>query len=184
MWRRYQIPLLLALVLLAVVGIVLLKPGMRPEELAGAQSAASLSCEVFCSETRVGVSVAELTFGSAAGDLSELALEVTVYKNGFAIGRFARVSPIRAGQKFEIIRPAGEQGSAPGFDMLMLTEVHVASAGGLVKVRVEGLDAGLNYFWRVIPIGGSGPGTETTMCQAPECPVDSEREEVPVPGPR
>ena len=171
MWRRYQIPLLLCLLLLLIVVFVLVRPEMRPEEpIAGAQSSTSLSCEVFCSDTRVGVSVAELTFSGDANSLSQLVLEVTVYKNGFAIGRFARVTPIRAGQKFEIIRPPGEAGSAPGFDTLIVAAVRLQN--GLVIVRVEGLDAGLNYFWRVHPTGGSG--TEITVCQAVECPVDSE----------
>ena len=169
MWRRYQIPLLLSLLLLLIVGVVLVRPEMRPEERVGAQSATSLSCEVFCSDTRVGVSVAELTFSADPNSLSQLVLEVTVYKNGFAIGRFARVSPIRAGQKFELIRPPGETGSAPGFDTLVVTAVRLQT--GLVVVRVEGLDAGLNYFWRVRPTGGSGI---ETVCQAVECPVDSE----------
>ena len=170
MWRQYQIPLLLSLLLLLIVGFVLVRPGMRPEEPVGAQSATGLSCEVFCSDTRVGVSVAEVTFSGDASSLSQLVLEVTVYKDGFAIGRFARVSPIRAGQKFEIIRPPGEIGSAPGFDTLVVTAVRLQT--GLVTVRVEGLDAGLNYFWRVHPTGGAG--TEITVCQAVECPVDSE----------
>ena len=170
MWRRYQIPLFLSLLLLLIAGIVLVRPEMRPEELVVAQSSTGLSCEVFCSDTRVGVSVAELTFSGNADSLSQLVLEVTVYKDGFAIGRFARVSPIRAGQKFEIIRPPGEIGSAPGFDTLVIAAVRLQT--GLVTVRVEGLDAGLNYFWRVLPTGGAG--TEITVCQAVECPVDSE----------
>jgi len=182
MWRRYQIPLLLSLLLLLIVGFVLVRPGMRPEELAGAQSSTSLSCEVFCSDTRIGVSVAELTFSGDAASLSQLALEVTVYKNGFATGRLATASPIRGGQRFEIIRPPGEQGSAPGFDSLILTAVRLQTDHGLVTARVEGLDAGLNYFWRVRPAGGSGTGTETTVCQATDCPVDSEPPQVP--GPR
>jgi|SRR5687768_8362530 len=171
MWRRYQIPLLVSLLLLLIVGFVLVRPGMRPEQPVGAQSATGVSCEVFCSDTRVGVSVAEVTFSGDANSLNQLVLEVTVYKNGFEIGRFARVSPIRAGQKFEIIRPAGEAGSTPGFDTLVLTAVQTDR--GLVTVRVEGLDAGLNYFWRVRPAGGSGTASETTVCQAVECPVDS-----------
>ena len=174
MWRRYRIPLFLFLLLLLIVGFVLVRPEMRPEEPVGAQSATRLSCEVFCSDTRVGVSVAEVTFSGDANSLSQLVLEVTVYKNGFEIGRFARVSPIRAGQKFEIIRPAGEAGSTPGFDTLVLTAVRLQTDRGLVTARVEGLDAGLNYFWRVRPAGGSGTATETTVCQAVECPVDSE----------
>lgn len=174
MWRRYQIPLLFSLLLLLVVAIVLVTPGRRPEELVGAQSSTSLSCEVFCSDTRIGVSVAELTFSDDAGSLSQLALEVTVYKNGFAIGRLARISPIREGQQFEIIRPPGEMGSAPGFDTLVVTAVRFQTGAGLVTVRVEGLDPGLNYIWRVRPTGGSGTGTETTVCQAVECPIDSE----------
>lgn len=172
MWRRYQIPLLLSLLLSLIVAVVLVRPGMPPEERVVAQSSASLSCEVFCSDTRVGVSVAELTF-SGAGSLGQLALEVTVYKNGFAIGRFARISPIREGQKFEVIRPPGEN-STPGLDTLVITAVRLQTGGGLVTVRVEGLDAGLNYFWRVRPADGSGAGTEITVCQAVECPVDSE----------
>jgi len=169
MWRRYQIPLL-SLLLLLIVVFVLVRPDLRPEERVVAQSSTSLSCEVFCSDTRVGASVAELTFNADAASFSQLVLEVTVYKNGFEIGRFARATPIRAGQKFEIIRPAGEAGSAPGFDTLIVTAVRLQA--GLVTVRVENLDAGLNYFWRVHPVGGSG--TEITMCQAVECPVDSE----------
>lgn len=173
MQRRYQIPLLLSLLLLLIVGFVLVRPGMRPEELVGAQSSPGLSCEVFCSDTRVGVSVAEVTFAGDANSLNQLVLEVTVYKNGFEIGRFAHLSPIRAGQKFEIIQPGGEAASTPGFDTLVLTAVRLQADRGLVTVRVEGLDAGLNYFWRVRPAGGSGTATETTVCQALECPVDS-----------
>ena len=169
MWRRYQIPLL-SLLLLLIVVFVLVRPDMRPEESVVAQSSTSLSCEVFCSDTRIGASVAELTFSAADASLSQLVLEVTVYKNGFAIGRFARVTPIRAGQKFEIIRPAGEAGSAPGFDTLIVTAVRLQA--GLVTVRVENLEPGLNYFWRVHPFSESGP--EITVCQAVECPVDSE----------
>jgi hypothetical protein len=174
MWRRYQIPLLLSLLLLLMVAMVLVKPGMRPEELAGAQSSASLSCQVFCSDTRVGVSVAELTFNSDVGSLSQLVLEGTVYKNGFEIGRFARLSPIRQGQRFEIIQPPGAAGSVPGFDTVAVTAVRFQQDRSLVTVRLEGLDPGLNYFWRVRPAGGSGAGTEITVCQAVECPDDSE----------
>jgi hypothetical protein len=182
MWRRYKIPLLLSLLLLLAVAIVLARRGTRPEALVGAQSSTSLACEVFCNETRPGVSVAELTFSGSADSLSQLALEVTVYKNGFTIGRLARVSPIRGGQKFEVIRPAGAQGSAPGFDTLSLAAVRLQTDRGLVTARVEGLDAGLNYFWRVRPLSGPGPGTETTVCRAPDCPVDSEPPQAP--GPR
>ena len=85
MWRRYQIPLFLSLLLLLIVGFVLVRPGMRTEELVSAQSAMSLSCEVFCSDTRIGVSVAEVTFSGDASSLNQLVLEVTVYKNGFEI---------------------------------------------------------------------------------------------------
>jgi hypothetical protein len=169
MWRRYQIPLL-SLLLLLIVVFVLVRPDMRPEESVVAQSSTSLSCEVFCSDTRIGASVAELTFSGAGASLSQLVLKVTVYKNGFAIGRFATVTPIRAGQKFEIIRPPGEAGSAPGLDTLIVTAVRLQA--GLVTVRVENLEAGLNYFWRVHPVSESG--TEITVCQAVECPVDSE----------
>lgn len=185
MWRRYQIPLLLSLIVpLVVVIIVLMRPGgMRQDGLVGAQSSTELRCEAFCSDIRPGVSVAELTFSGGADNLSQLALEVTVYKDGFALGRLARVSPIRGGQKFEIIRPAGERGAAPGFDTLALTAVRLQQDRGLVTARVEGLDAGLNYFWRVRPVGG-GTGTDTTVCRASICPVDSGEPSQQIPGPR
>lgn len=185
MWRRYQIPLLLSLIIpLVVVIVVLMRPGgMRQDGLVGAQSSTELRCEAFCSDISPGVSVAELTFSGAADTLSQLALEITVYKDGFARGRLARVSPIRGGQKFEIIRPGDEQGSAPGFDKLTLAAVRLQQERGLVTARVEGLDAGLNYFWRVRPAGG-GTGTETTVCRAPICPVDSGEPSQQTPGPR
>ncbi len=188
MWRRYQIPLflLLLLVLGGLFTLVWQPWGTRPSGLVGAQSSTQLQCEAFCSDTRVGVSVTEVTFSGTADSLSQLALEVTIYKDGFARNRLARITPIRAGQKFTIVLPEGPQPAAqriptPGLDQLTLTEVRLQSERGLVTVRIEGLDAGLNYFWRVRPADGSGPGTQTAVCRAAICPVDSEPQATPNP---
>jgi hypothetical protein len=183
MWQRSKIPLFLLLLLSLVLLIgFLLVSGRRSGGIqTAAQSPAGLECRAFCSDTNAGVSVAEVTFSSSEDRLSQLALEVTVYKDGFALGRLARVAPIRAGQKFTIIQPEDQRVSAPGFDRLALAELRVQREQGLVTARVEGLDAGLNYFWRIRPVDGSGPASEITVCRAPICPVDSEPPQIPSP---
>jgi hypothetical protein len=183
MWRRYSIPLflLLLLVLGGLFTLVWNPWETRPSGLVGAQSSTQLQCEAFCSDTRVGVSVVEVTFSGTTDSLGQLALEVTIYKDGFARNRLARITPIRTGQRFTIIQPEGQRQSTPGFDRLTLTQVRVQNDRGLVTARVEGLDAGLNYFWRVRPAEGTGQGTETAVCRAAICPVDSEPQATPNP---
>ncbi|MGE0131477.1 MAG: hypothetical protein AB7U82_25625 [Blastocatellales bacterium] len=187
MWQRYKIPLLLVLLLLLAVVIVSVRQpwATRSSGFVGAQPSTGLECETFCSDTRVGVSVAEITFSGDAGSLSQLALEATVYKDGFSLGRLARVTPIRGGQKFVIIQPGSQQSSAPasapGFDRLVLTAVRLQQERGLVTARVENLDAGLNYFWRVRPADGSGTPSGTTVCQATICPVEEPPRDVTAP---
>lgn len=187
MWQRSKIPLflLLLLSLVLLIGFLLVSGrqsgGIQTAGQVGAQSQSGLECRAFCSDSNAGVSVAEVTFSSSEDRLSQLALEVTVYKDGFALGRLARVAPIRAGQKFTVIQPEDQRVSAPGFDQLALTDVRVQRDRGLVTAQVEGLDAGLNYFWRIRPADGSGPVSEITVCRAPICPVDSEPPQIPTP---
>jgi len=186
MWRRYKIPILLVLLVLLIVAIVSVRQPWadRSSGFVGAQSSTGLECETFCSDTRVGVSVAEITFSGTAESLGQLALEVTVYKDGFALGRLARITPIRAGQKFTIIQPGqpeSRQSSSPGLDRLALTAVRLQQARGLVTARVENLDAGLNYFWRVRPADGSGSPSGTVVCQAEICPVEEPPRDVTAP---
>lgn len=111
-------------------------------------------------------------------------IEVTVYKDGFGRARFASLFSVGAGRPFS---PPGNQDAntrIPGLDRLTVRDVRPAGATGapdsardrpsnVVAVEVEGLEAGLNYFWRVTSaVGDRKVTSEVVRCQAPTCPID------------
>jgi len=115
-------------------------------------------------------------------------LEVTTFKDGFARGVFAQVSPVRENQTFGLA-PSSPQTTVPSLRDLSVTRVATlqqrissgapnATAGlippgaandpsRVVVVEIEGLEPGVNYYWRRTPTG------PVARCQAPVCPADS-----------
>jgi hypothetical protein len=117
-------------------------------------------------------------------------LEVTVYSEGFERGLYATVSAIRpralfrAPARADRIAPAVQpQSKIPGLEKLVITDVATrlerprqpflmqpptgaAAQAEWVTVRLEGLDPGMEYTYRV-------PGGRSVVtCQAVVCPVD------------
>jgi hypothetical protein len=115
-------------------------------------------------------------------------LDVTTFKDGFSRGVFAQLAPIRENQPFGLA-PAASASAVPSLRGLSVTRVTTLqeqlssgapnATGALMPpsasndparvavVEVEGLEPGLNYYWRRTP---DGP---VVRCQAPVCPSDS-----------
>src|SRR5438105_4519711 len=123
----------------------------------------------------------------ATGIASER-LDVTTFKDGFSRGVFAQLAPVRENQPFGLA-PNAPQAPVPSLRGLSVTRVTTlqekiasgepdANAGimpaaaandpsRVVVVEIEGLQPGVNYFWR------RTPGGPVVRCQAPVCPSDS-----------
>lgn len=137
--------------------------------------------------------LAEITWRASSAQLSPQDLEsqaalqgieVTVYKDGFNRGRFANLFSVKQGQSFSMQDNQDLNTRIPGLDRLTILNVRPVggrdAAGNTlnapsnkVAVEVEGLEAGLNYFWRVTSVSADRKLTsEIVRCQAPTCPVD------------
>lgn len=133
-----------------------------------------------------------------AANVSRQELEVTVYRDGFSRGLFANLLSADRDAGLRRLNDSPAQGGGPGLEGLTVTEVRRRGddegarresrfneglsgarasrlrGGATVVVRVEGLEPGLNYFWRVP--AGSGrrrAAGQVVQCKAPVCPVDS-----------
>jgi len=166
------------------------------EVMQGQSTAGDLECVSYCSSTRLGTVIMEVRIRVSEPTLNEAdlrskvqqqGLEVTVYADGFERGLFATVSAIKPKALFHVNRAtATSQGQTkiPGLEKLVITDVATrldksaqsfllippltaeATKGEWVMVRLEGLDPGMAYTYRV-PGGGS-----VVTCQAVLCPVD------------
>lgn len=121
--------------------------------------------------------------------MADQRLEVTTFKDGFSRGVFAQLTPVRERQPFALQAPQAQPSGVPSLRALSVTRVttlqeRIANGAAspdaafvptaaandpnrVVVVEVEGLEPGLNYFWRRTP---NGP---VARCQAPVCPADA-----------
>jgi hypothetical protein len=167
------------------------------------QALIGLECRVYCSKVRPRTAVAEISWkevrssrlGGTPLTMSEQQLEVTVYKYGFDKGVYAKPFSIERNQRFRM-QPSRTNSPQriPGLDQLVLVDLQTSrdrSSGppnanmrtlvdrpdADIIARIEGLETGLNYFWRV-PLTVE-PGrvlvSEVVRCKAPVCPYDSPR---------
>ncbi|MGH9941930.1 MAG: hypothetical protein ACRD9R_06175 [Pyrinomonadaceae bacterium] len=165
-----------------------------------AQASPELICEVTCDKTKPRTPIAVLIWKAAetplvaralAARVSGQGLEVTVYKDGFEKRAFAALPSIRRNARL-VLRQSetARQQRVPGLERLVVVDVvplsdaadpnrldRVRSTAGrftYVAVRVEGLEPGLNYFWRAPSTTGGvrATGGAVVRCQAPVCPAD------------
>jgi hypothetical protein len=165
------------------------------------QALIGLECRVYCSKTKPRTGVAEISWkevasarsGGAPLKISEQQLEVTVYKYGFERGVYAKPFSIQRNQRF-LLQPSNSnsQQRIPGLDQLILVDAQTSrdrSSGARpnpdmrtlvdrpdadIIARIEGLEPGLNYYWRV-PLEieqGRVLASEVVRCKGPVCPVD------------
>jgi hypothetical protein len=138
-------------------------------------------------------SVAEITWRVSGAQVlprdvetraAQNAIEVTVYSDGFSRRRFASLFSVREGQTFRMEGNQDMNTRIPGLDRLTILNVRPVRAGNpadstfdgpsnKAAAEIEGLEPGLNYFWRIATAAGDRKMTsEVVMCQAPTCPVD------------
>lgn len=176
-------------------------------------AAGDLQCISYCSTTRPGSALIEVSLRVAdhplnAADLRlkirQQALDLTVYNEGFERGLYATVQTLKAKTVFrprtrgDGLAPAVQRLTRiPGLEKVVITDLAsrldnraesfllmrpgfqmqssgTASEPEWVTVRVEGVESGMNYIFRL-----RGGGSVVT-CQAEDCPVDM----IPAPATR
>jgi len=190
-WTPQRLAVLASIIIaIANAGGVCALSAQIPAETGRAESEGlTVTCQVFCSQTKLGSSNARIRWSLsgpalAARGLKSLStakqnLDVTVFYNGLEKGLFVTL-PISGqmpqGPIASLAQPKQSQLPAYRIQIVEIEQPRQAaeSAGTEMGVVIENLEPGVNYTWRVVietPAGRvvSAPVT----CQAPTCPVDS-----------
>ena len=166
-------------------------------ERSGADSssgAGTLSCEVYCSETKLRTANARISWdgtGALAGRASASAasaapvaqeLQTTVFKGGYDKDLYASFSTLDSGQRAAArTASALPEPSMRAYDLSIVPaaqpDARVAASAAVpasrTSVDVEGLEPGMRYTWRVVFATADGEEiSETVTCEAPVCPAD------------
>jgi hypothetical protein len=162
-------------------------PPAQPPADAG--SGVTLTCEVFCSQTKLRTSNARIRWsapgaalraaGIDAASRAATRLETTVFRDGFAKGLFVRLPLSGSGQVG--ILPLAQQPQQSQLRAYQIRVIEIESpvraqvAGGADEggVVVEGLEPGVQYTWRAVLEASSHQVVSlTATCDAPVCPAD------------
>jgi hypothetical protein len=157
-------------------------PGPAPQELAQKEPPkVGLQVDVTCSLTKLRTPVARVSWRTTKAALASERLEVTVYKDGFKSGAFATLSPVRVEQKFDLTRLEKIIGPRPpGMNLVVTSIQSPPQKDAPPVVEVEGLEPGLNYFWRVLRgAPGAEQPSEVVRSRARACPADMPKEAKP-----
>jgi len=139
----------------------------------------TFSVEAFCSRTRPGVPVAKLVWrppqkvGESLPSIQFV--DVTTDKVGFARKNYVTIWP----QKSEHNPAIG--GTNVGRQLDPIRSLKLAPTGeaktpsGRIVLQPEGLEAGINYFWRLRTKTTQGWKNIVVETVGPVCPVDSQR---------
>jgi hypothetical protein len=150
------------------------------------ESGPAISCEVFCSETKLRTANARIRWSlsrSGGPEAESLAsarhsLQTTVFHQGFEkrlyvtlpVGGTTPGRPVAATPQAEASRPLR------AYEIVVVeNEKARATEAGAPElgVVVENLEPGVNYCWRVVAeAGATQVVTPTVYCQAPVCPAD------------
>ena len=138
-----------------------------------------LSVEVGCAEDDPRTGFADIGWSARPDLLERQRLDVTIYKDGFERGYFVVLPLGRTDDGFLHARPGQEMQEQPYGRALRLrvTDVGRPERQAAVSVRVEGLDAGLEYFWRVLTRTETGwVPSPIVRRSAPTCVADYQRQ--------
>jgi hypothetical protein len=176
----------------------------QEKETSGQTPSLGLTCETYCSRTKLRTVNAQIrwidpnvTLGEkadATGGPIEQELQTTVFKDGFTDGRFATFPSIEPSGVSPQVAPAREGQQPPtqlrAFDLRIVGVVRPRAMGeagrDLLKlspeqrassVVVEGLEPGLTYRWRIRYRSNADWQTSApVICRAPICPADMREE--------
>jgi hypothetical protein len=195
--RRGPLAAVLSGGLLACAGL-LAQPVTPPSPPAGeGASGIRLSCEVFCSETKLRTANARIRWTLAApaggpralglGEVANAAqrLETTVFKDGFEKGLYASFPTLEPGRRMEAAPTA--RSAMPTLRAYELEVIEVEQSSGVRALAaggdlegstvVEGLEPGMSYTWRIVlETAGGRLVSGALTCQAPVCPADLREE--------
>jgi hypothetical protein len=157
-------------------------PWKEPDELnlpilsTDTSTVSNFQCITYCSETKLRTGMALLTWSADEGLIGKQRIDVTVYKKGFETKMYTILWPLKKSQTFQTSRLV-KLPDRPDMQLLYLdvNQADIDKQEGLISIELEGLQAGLNYFWRVLTLEGKGwvPGG-IIRCQGPVCPADIE----------
>lgn len=154
------------------------------------ESGLALTCEVFCSPTKLRTSNARIcwnlpppAFEGRSPETAEQNLQTTVFKNGFEKGLFVTL-PVTATTRERPIRPipAPKQARLRAYQIQIIDierrkSAHLPAGGAEVCVVIEGLEPSVNYTWRIQVETAAGKVVSPSVrCQAQVCPADLVRE--------
>jgi hypothetical protein len=182
-------------------------PAVGPQtatQTAPAQEAAAaglaLTCEAYCSETKLRTANARIRWKLVPGpaldaakarnlSTAEQRLETTVYKNGFDKDLYLSLPISQTG--YERAVPSSSL-AKQGQERLRAYQIRIvdverprskelfATGAAETVAVVENLEPGMNYTWRlVIQTDADKVASPTVTCQAPVCPADMVREREP-----
>ncbi len=170
--------------------------GAVTPQATGAPAVIEPACQMACSPDKPRTAVASISWSVAqpvtdpqalSAGVTQQSLDVTTFKDGFQRGAFAQLTP-GVNRTFAFRAAPAQPSNLPGLTGLSVTRVatlqdRIATRPGadrelmppaanndpnrVVVVEIQGLEPGLNYYWRRSP---EGP---VVRCQAPICPSDS-----------
>jgi hypothetical protein len=191
------IPLRLAACLLGSLGVVWIEPPRHGEqaavqvERATAESGLTITCEVFCSETRLRTSNARIRWYDAKTDAqasraaAPRTLQTTVFAQGFEKNLYVNV-PLGADATPQApAQAAAAQRQRPlrAFQFRVLQLEGPRASAVDTPESVEDLEPGTTYRWRLAGADDAGTGrSPVVVCKALVCPADLVREPGQPPG--
>lgn len=130
--------------------------------------------DAFCSETKLRTGVVLLSWKADENSFDNQRLDVTIYKKGFDKNLYTSLWPLETGQEFQTSSQV-KLSDRPSNQALYLNvnKIDVDKKKRSISVELEGLEAGLNYYWRVLTLNEKGwvlGGIIRT--EAPICPAD------------
>jgi hypothetical protein len=128
----------------------------------------------FCTETAPRRGLARLVWRTEAHLQGSQRLDVTVYKSGFDRGMYVTMWPLEKGRTSQDVQTRLPARPDKQIVFLTLIDLRISVDNQVTDLLLEGLQPGVNYFWRVstrtaqgwVPSGfGVSPG--------PICPNDA-----------
>lgn len=153
--------------------------------------ALGFECESSCGDGERPEPTIEVRWQSgpqaALGALPRQRLETTVYKDGFERGQFVAVQPSAqpAARAFQVQKAAQRAAMPKALTQLKVvvprrSQQRALSSASAPRMRVQGVEPGVNYFWRISFEANNAKQASTVIrCRAPICPSDQQERSVP-----
>jgi hypothetical protein len=125
----------------------------------------------FCTDTVPRRGLARLTWRTDAHLRGTQRLDVTVYKGGFDRSMYATLWPLEKGRTSQEVQTRLPARADKHIVFLTLIDLRTSADDQVTDLLLEGLQPGVNYFWRVSTLAAQGwvPG-RFGVSPGPICP--------------